>query len=589
MVVIAFQDDVEKGFSRVKEDIFNLKRSVNRELVAIEELSGKLQTVLAKDEFYNFIKRLGERLDKLETNIDTYSGYDDELKEVDVKIKNLGKKISRQDDLSSEIKEVRKLRGKLSALEGSTVSAKKFNEELNKLLSDFSSLKEVMLTNKALEATKLKITKVNKRIADFEKIAPSKEEVSNNTETLTAQRQSFESHKSENQKKFDLLEKTLGKEVGDLKESSVNKESFDRRSEELKKELNSIRSLLDSSVSEIDLSDYVTKKEVNKKLLKLEETSSTGKLSTDVLNIEERLNSLAKRAASLNDIDKIGSDVKKVSKSIDALKVGIEKVAEVVQNRLDVGLDHTNTKFEKELAKVKLDLKKVDKGKGSAGQGVFSKIGKGVSDFFKEEDVPKKEVKKTKFSVSEFLKEEEKKKGFGIGKFLLIGSLVLVIVFAGLFFYFSTQFGGIFEGEEALQEIEVPEELPEEEKISEKSEIVETEGSIIDTEKSCEETYECKERVSGEYWFNCYLDEEESCRCFVTDATGCGLAEEVEETDSRNNTFYIIAALIVSIITLLVFYFISRGEEKEGDEEKENKGDGVDLEEFFQKKNNNKK
>ena len=83
MVGIAFQDDVKKAFSNVKDDILNLKRSVNRELLAVEEIGGKLQTVVAKEEFYSFIKRLGERLEKIEANLYVYSSYENDIKEVE--------------------------------------------------------------------------------------------------------------------------------------------------------------------------------------------------------------------------------------------------------------------------------------------------------------------------------------------------------------------------------------------------------------------------------------------------------------------------------------------------------------------------
>ena len=65
MVGIAFQDDVKKGFSKVKEDVLNLKRSLNRGLLAVEGLGDRLHAFVVKEEFYTFIKRLGDRLEKI--------------------------------------------------------------------------------------------------------------------------------------------------------------------------------------------------------------------------------------------------------------------------------------------------------------------------------------------------------------------------------------------------------------------------------------------------------------------------------------------------------------------------------------------
>jgi len=259
VVVIAFQDDVKDGFTKVKEDILDLKRSVNRELLAIDEVSNRLQRVVLKDEFYNFIKRLGERLDKIETSLEEYSSYEDNQKEVESKIKNLGKKISRQEDLSSEIKEVRKLRGKLAELEGSVVNTEKFNSDLRGLQNSISSMKKSALTGKEFENAKAELVRVSEKIEKVE---------------------------LESGKKLEQIESGLKTEVETLKGTLVEKETFDKNIKSLKKDISSVRNVLDSSVSEVDLSDYVTKKELGKDISKIDYiTAEASKLSQKISDV----------------------------------------------------------------------------------------------------------------------------------------------------------------------------------------------------------------------------------------------------------------------------------------------------------------
>ncbi len=705
MVGISLQDDVKRSFEKVKEDILTLKRSLNRELLAVEELSGRFNAVVVKDEFYSFVKSLGERLDRIDDSLEAYLGYEDDIKNVDAKVNSLGKKLSRQEDLGSEVKEVRRLNGKLDALEGSAVSAQKFNEGLGKVLSDVSSVRSAMLTGKALDGLKARLSEAEKKVESLEKSVPSRTEVSGSADaveelgerlgkiesgitkkvealegsTISAQKfsesigkvlldvssvrsamltsKALDSLKSrlneaekkvecverESRKRIEEIEKEANKkledisgslmgDIGSVRANSVDKSAFEKNLKELRKEDASIRGVLESSVSEVDFSDYVTRKELGKKLLVLEELNSAlGKVARNAVEVEKGLELLRNEAASIDDVKSIGSDVKEISKSIDTLKAVMERVSDSSQKRFAQDLEQAKARFEKDLERLRDDfedkLKKVEKEKAPANGGLLARVGKGVADFFREEDdsSEKKEKKgKPTPTVSELLKGEEKKKpgkGPGFGSFLMI-AIIMAVIIAGIVFVFwfanrpesiiePVQPFGVNESPVGLDAINasnepvanetVPAAEAFEGNVSE-SAPAEVSGknattSAPGTVEYCRESYECKARGDGGYWFSCYLDEVGTCRCFVTDAEGCGIAQEVSkkpeaQAAAGNSNFgYAIAVGIVFALFLAVYISVLRNrrkngkkpkkKEKETEKEEEN---GVDLEEFFHKK-----
>lgn len=657
MVGISLQDDVKKSFANVKEDILNVKRSVNRELLAIEEIGGRLQTFVVKDEFYSFVKRLGERLDAIDDKMEAYLGYEDEIKSVDAKVNGLSKKLSRQDDMSGEVKEVRALRGKLEALEGSVVSARKFNEEIGKLLADVSSIKAVMLTGKSLESLKAKLADAEKRAERLEKSIPSKADVSGSIAAVEEVRESIRRVELDSQKRLEEIEKTASKrleevsgslrvDVEGIRASSVDKAAFEKSVKELKKETASIRNVLESSVSEIDFSDYVTRKELGKKLLAVEELDADiGKSERNIAEIESALQSLRRETASIDDVRMIGSDVKDVSKSLDALKAVIEKANDSSQKRFAQELEQAKAKFDKEISRLRDDfegklerLKRADKEKAPAREGMISRIGKSFADFFREDEEQheKKPRAKPAPSVSELLKEEEKKKprkDTGFGGLYLIWIAIFILVSVLFVLWFSNRPAapeGEINGSVVIEEVDnvaeepvIIEEVP---AVVEEADVVEDvpvmvknvnvsqeetaqnaseevpEADVVAapavprTLEYCRENYECKPRGDGTYGFDCYVDDDGECRCFVTDAEGCGIVEEMPSEEltpvaGGGRVVYVIAAVVVFVLFLVVYVSVlrnSRGKEKkpkkkDKEDEKEDEN-GVDLEEFFQKK-----
>ena len=117
-----------------------LKRTLNKELLAIDEITAKLQSNVPKDEFYSFVKRLGNKLDSIETAIDAYAGHEEEQKEADRRIKLLSNKLAKREDLSSELKEIRTTKARLEAFEELSVKKLEFNKEISAISTTIASL-----------------------------------------------------------------------------------------------------------------------------------------------------------------------------------------------------------------------------------------------------------------------------------------------------------------------------------------------------------------------------------------------------------------------------------------------------------------
>lgn len=126
---IAFQDEVKKSFSRVKKDMIDLKRALNQEKLAAVKMKDGMQGLLSKDEFYSFIKRLGDRLDGIDASIESSLRLEGAIKNLDEKIRGVSGRISRKEDLNAEMKDMRKFKSKFASLESSALDKNRFRSE----------------------------------------------------------------------------------------------------------------------------------------------------------------------------------------------------------------------------------------------------------------------------------------------------------------------------------------------------------------------------------------------------------------------------------------------------------------------------
>ncbi|MBI2581092.1 hypothetical protein HYV85_04800 [Candidatus Woesearchaeota archaeon] len=355
------EEEVKKSFARVKEDILQLKRSVNKQAFADEETGKALGNLLQKDEFYAFIKRLGSKLEELENQFPSKSDTEDvqelasELRE---EISNIRKAVERKDELAEEIRQVRKLQGKVLELEGISVPKPEFSKEVARLKADLSSLKsetsakssEVSSSASFLTGSLAKLTKdltdFGARLNSLATRAVVKDDISSFTERIESSSQEasrgFASLKRDVDKKvsfvgsFEGRLSSLGEKLASaetsivainesLSRKFVDKHNFEKSVAELRSKLNETKQLVDSSMSEVNLDDYVTRRSLKQQLSSVSDSvpaAVDSALSSKLSSVEEQLRSLKSQLDSLQrasgqrhsrDISKLKEEIERFS------------------------------------------------------------------------------------------------------------------------------------------------------------------------------------------------------------------------------------------------------------------------------------
>ena len=300
-MAIAFQDEVKKSFSRVKKDMLDLKRTLNQERLTAGRMNGRMRELISKDEFYSFIKRLGERLDGIDVSLEAAYRLEAAIKNLEEKIRSVSGRVSRREDLNAEMRELSGIKSRLASLENSAVDR------------------------------------------DF-----------------------------------------LSSEVESLRRKAVDKDFLGKKEKGLKKELDSIRKFVEASIVEVDLGQYVTKKEFEKKLSKIDDLNSeVARISADTSNLDARLESAG--SGGFPEERSMRPEISIVSESLDSLKEDFEKLSEKTDGIQEETIKSMSVKIEKEFE----DLKETIVAKRNGVQrdpqpGIIPNIKRGVSVFFKD-------------------------------------------------------------------------------------------------------------------------------------------------------------------------------------------------------------
>ena len=334
---IAFQENVRRSFSRTKEDVLNLKRTMNREFVAIEKLAERFQFYTSKQEFYDFISSLTNKLEKIEESAKVYNTFEEELKHIELRFKTLNKKIERRENLEKEVREIRKLRGRIASLEGSSVDSGRYSKDIAKIHSEVSSHRRSMLTDREFNAARDKIGDTSK-------------------------------------------------EVKRLKDSSVSYESFDGKINELEKIIGRVKERLDFYAKSSELSNYVTKSAFSDKFAELE----MKKIRKSLEHLGKDLRREKENSASAEEVRRLRADISKIAGDVNGLKESIKRVAERAESKIAKDVGKLSARVSKDLSRMGSDNQAATKKRGKAGRSgsrnFMGSVGKGISDFFGEEE-----------------------------------------------------------------------------------------------------------------------------------------------------------------------------------------------------------
>lgn len=466
--LVLSEEEVRKSFARVKEDITQVKRSLNKQLFSIEGMGKTLGNVLPKDEFYAFVQRLGSKVEELENTFlikPDKKAVEELVSELRSEILAVRKVAERREDLTNELMQVRSLKGKLLELEGIAVSKPEFSKELAKLKVDLSGLKlaateasdvfsslsssvsgikgelsgmssdvsafkskseegdaKASSLSSSLSKLEKSLTALSSKVNSLSSSTVAKEEIAAFTDRIESSNQEslrgFSSLKrdmdrkvSDVDKKMSLIdsveekvsalgeklsraENSLAKSsesankkfvdkhvyedfissaeeklaalsarlsetsdaVSSLGESSgkkfVDRRAFEKSISELRSQLSETRQLLESSMHEVAIEDYVTKRSLKQQLSSVSESVSlalSSSLSAKISGVEERLEALKRELdLTMDNADKqFGKEMQKFapSKELKKLREELESLASGVSGL--VSSEDFNSRFEK--------------------------------------------------------------------------------------------------------------------------------------------------------------------------------------------------------------------------------------------------
>lgn len=464
--------DIRGAFSAVKRDINQVKRKLNQEMRRQESLAKHTGTLVAKQEFYNYLNNLGDRLDKLSeaaVNRRLLTKFKDDVKE---RITDIRDRVERRDNLAKEIKEIGILKNAIIELDGAKATRKEFKdfsmelgehskgltsmergkvdrgelakvsqevaalhkeksdqEALNKLGAELSKLKHELSRRENL---KERLKEIRKLRSEMEKISVRKasrdafsalrdkvdviDEKSVKNDRFISRMNTFDQRVRERLKSIDLLRK----EINGIKDHYVNASDFRRRMGALtsiiKEKANNIEDLKREFTPRIDLEDLRRSSDHNEAEIK----RMKDRLSLKDSSYEDAFKELR---GSIKVMEKNYSPAKRVAQlevSVKGLDKDLDKLSEI--------LDQFITKGDMEDLSYQLDEVKSDKLSRAKFDKELKKINQKIDAIAKAQNQlrssykkpartakPAKKSKKGKFgkrlnSILDFFLEEEPKK-----------------------------------------------------------------------------------------------------------------------------------------------------------------------------------
>ncbi len=614
------EEEVRKSFARVKEDILQIKRSLNKQVFSVEEVNKVLGNSLEKEEFYAFIKRLGSKIEELENSFPAKSDKEDVdglAAGIRDQIAALRKLLQQRDDIADEVREVRSLKGKLLELDGSAVSKAEFSKEATRLKAELSAVKAASkaaatTASSSLNSLSSSLSKLGSSLADLGSKLNSLAAKAVVKEDIAAFTDRVESSHQEAMRGFSALKREVDKKTAfastveekllafseKLAESEhmiagmgeavskklVDKSAFEKSISELRAKLNDAQKLLESSVSEVNLDDYVTKRSLSSKLANVEEQLQQLKSQLDSAqkSVQKQLGSEAQKFAAAKDIEKVRQELERISsdfissgdffskldrmegssaKAFDDFKKEIRRQRELFEERLkslESYYRSSNDTLKAEVEHLRSSIKALSKADEHArvemakiSTSAAKVAARTAADLIEEAEGETKEGK-----------EGRRGKGLSplavsaiIVALLLIGSVSYVLLKGGekapvlpqenvtqpiippMTAEPASQPGQTVEPEPVVQQPERPPEQPEEQPPSPEPQVsnatanatvpsnisaVAGESKAPSSDSECVELLECQQRADGQFGFDCYFDNASSqCRCFVGGIEKC--------------------------------------------------------------------
>jgi len=515
------EEEVRKSFARVKEDILQVKRSLNKQLFSVEGMGKTLSSVLPKEEFYAFVQRLGSRIEELENAFVSKSNKGDVeelVSELRKEITATRKVVERREDIADELRQVRLLKGKLLELEGMAVFKPDFSKELAKLKLDLSQIKSasaggssgISSVRSSLSGLEKELTVLSSEVSGLkssssnsvEKVASLSSSLSRLEKNLTALASklnsvsasaatkeglaaftgSIESSHQETQRGFSSLKRSMDRKLEDvdkrmsmldsveeklaslaqklsetetvvagLNENAsrkfADKKAFEKSIAELRAKLSELQHILESSIHEVSIEDYVTKRSLKQQLASLSESLSSSLTSlkreteSSFNNAEKQLEAEVQKFAPSKEIKKLREEIGKLSSGMVPVE-NFNSRLDKLQDSTSAATDEFKAEIRKQKEMFEDKLKSLESGYRDAHNSMKSELDdvrsqlKGLA---KADAEAKSEIAKVSVSASkaaaktatEIVEEIETESGGKRGKG--VSPLVISIIIAVLF------------------------------------------------------------------------------------------------------------------------------------------------------------
>ncbi|MFH1182211.1 MAG: hypothetical protein V1702_04590 [Candidatus Woesearchaeota archaeon] len=355
------EEDIRTAFSKVREDIIEIKRSINKNIFRIDDLSGIVGQLTTKEEFYAFVEKLNTKLDQFERGFADKREMEKFTLSLKERVDFLKALIDKREKVIDQIREIQKVKGKLADFQAEAATKDKLREEMQsvdrqlseirKQLSDEATVSKYGADLKEFRDILAELTKdsvswkeLQKTSKSFEgKIAQQRNEISALKEDVTR----FESEAVRIQPLHDWLEDVksaasrLDEDVKVLKNDVTPKKDFEEKFRQLKSEIAALGSKIEGSLVETDLNDYATKEQLKGIVKRLQsELASSAEVSeakqgikaleqyaTDVIKAKDEIEKLRKETESLQkqiipeaEVEALTEDVKQLGKEVSQLR-----------------------------------------------------------------------------------------------------------------------------------------------------------------------------------------------------------------------------------------------------------------------------
>jgi chromosome segregation ATPase len=229
---------VQQAFSKVKEDIRQVRSKLNEFYLNIEQLKSKSEDAATKSEFYDFIRELNDELKKLEKAVASQDAVErlrsnmmlqlNELRQDMKESRRLSDSLKKVEDLQNHIEEVKDDVSELNSLYEETdrlnneikdakknfVDWQQFFDKVKEISQDDNSVavddlkadfnKEIGVLNKSIESVK-------NDYASYKDFSENNDEINKKIKNLSNEKKLLEKRVSLQEKELKVLKKGLAK------------------------------------------------------------------------------------------------------------------------------------------------------------------------------------------------------------------------------------------------------------------------------------------------------------------------------------------------------------------------------------------